>query len=115
MSWSCWCITGAGEHWPIKYISMLGTQGKLSQRNNSYLFTISVPNSAKQHAIPLPAVHALSGYDTNIAIYRLGKGTAYSALTKNAGALQSLEAFHDVHTFLDTARRFVLLMHGKKA
>ena len=45
------------------------------------------------------------------ALYRLGKRTTYSALTKNADALQGLEAFQDVHTFLDTARRFVLLMH----
>ena len=62
----------------------------------------------------LPAVYALSGCDTTSALYRLGKRTAYSALTKIADALQGLEAFQDVHTFLDTARRFVLLMHGKK-
>jgi len=62
----------------------------------------------------LPAVHALSGCDTTSALYRLGKRTAYSALTKNSDALQGLEAFQDVPTFLDTARRFVLLMHGKK-
>lgn len=59
-------------------------------------------------------MHALSGCDTTSAIYRLGKRTAYSALTKNADALHGLEAFQDVPTFLDNVRRFVLLMHGKK-
>lgn len=29
-----------------------GHSGNSSQRNDSYLFTISVPNSAKQHSIP---------------------------------------------------------------
>ena len=41
----------------------------------------------------LPAVHALSGCDTTSALYRLGKRTAYSALTKNTDALQGLGAF----------------------
>jgi hypothetical protein len=62
----------------------------------------------------LPAAHALSGCDTTSSLYKLGKKTAYSALTKNAEALQSLEAFDDVPKFLDAARRFVLFMHGKK-
>jgi len=62
----------------------------------------------------LPATHALSGCDTTSALYKLGKRTAFSVLTKNVEALQKLETFQDVLTFLDTARRFVLLMHGKK-
>ena len=56
------------------------------------------------------AVHAVSRCDTT----SLGKRTAYSPLIKNTEVLQGLESFQDVHTFLDTARRFVLLMHGKK-
>ena len=36
----------------MRYICMLGTQGNLSQMNDSYMFIISVPNSAKQHASP---------------------------------------------------------------
>ena len=62
----------------------------------------------------LPAVHVLLGCDTTGALYRLGNRTAYSSLIKNEDALQGLEAYQDVHTFLDTARRFVLLMHGKQ-
>jgi len=64
----------------------------------------------------LPAMHALSGCDTTSALYKLGKRTAYSTSTNNVEALQKLETFQDVPTFfLDTARRFILLMHGKKA
>ena len=36
-------------------------------------------------------MHALSGGDTTSAVYKLGKRTAYSVLSKNAEALQSTE------------------------
>merc|ERR1712035_300423 len=61
----------------------------------------------------LPAVHALSGCDITSALYKLGKRTSYSALTKKVEIPQKLETFQDVPTFLDTARGFVFLMHGK--
>ncbi|KAG0718258.1 hypothetical protein GWK47_052781 [Chionoecetes opilio] len=116
MSSSCWCITGAGEHWPMKYICMLGTQGNSSQRNDSYLFTISVPNSAKQHAghyQPCMLCQDVTRQVSHLQVNTdLESELAYSALTKNSDALQGLEAFQDVPTFLDTARRFVLLMHA---
>jgi hypothetical protein len=63
----------------------------------------------------LPSVHALSGCDSTSAMYRMGKRTAYSVLTKNAEALQGLGDLHDADTFLKSAMDFVLLMHGKKA
>lgn len=63
----------------------------------------------------LPAVHALSGCDSTCAIYRMGKRTAYSVLTENADALQGLAEFQDTETFLKSARKFILFMHGKKA
>jgi len=46
---------------------------------------------------------------------KLGKRTAYSTLTNTVEAVRKLETFQDVPTFLDTARRFILLMHGKKS
>jgi len=52
----------------------------------------------------LPAMHALSGCDTTSALYKLGKRTAYSTLTNNVEALQKLETFQDVPTFLYTAQ-----------
>ncbi|KAG0711771.1 hypothetical protein GWK47_019935 [Chionoecetes opilio] len=39
-----------GEHWPMKYICSWALREIRPHRNDSYLFTISVPNSAKQHA-----------------------------------------------------------------
>ena len=46
----------------------------------------------------------------------LGRNTCCSKASSVGGsALQKLKSFQDVTTFLDTARRFVLLMHGKNS
>jgi len=43
------------------------------------------------------------------------KACCSKASSVGGSALQKLESFQDVTTFLDTARRFVLLMHGKNS
>jgi len=63
----------------------------------------------------IPAVHALSGYDTNSSLHRIGKWTVYNAITITAKDLQGLFHYEDRDEFLVPARRFVLLLHGKKA
>ena len=63
----------------------------------------------------LSAVHALSGCDSTSSVYRMGKKTAYSVLTKNDTALQGLGDLQNESTFIRSAKNCVLLMHGKKA
>jgi len=63
----------------------------------------------------IPAVHALSGCDTNCSLHRIGKWTVYNAITKTAKDLQGLFHYEDRNEFLVSARRFVLRLHGKKA
>jgi len=60
-------------------------------------------------------MHALSDCDTTSALYKVGKRTGYLVFAKNVEALEKLETFQDDTAFLDTARRFVLLMHGKNS
>ncbi|KAG1650989.1 Protein KRI1 [Nymphon striatum] len=64
----------------------------------------------------LPAVHAIGGCDTICSFNRIGKRTAYSTLIKNAHTLSDMKRFHeaDMDTCISLARKFVLLMYGKK-
>ncbi|KAG1658871.1 hypothetical protein GQR58_022758 [Nymphon striatum] len=64
----------------------------------------------------LPAVHAIGGCVTICSFNRIGKRTAYSTLTKNAHTLSDMKRFHeaDMDTCISLARKFVLLMYGKK-
>ena len=62
-----------------------------------------------------PAVHALSYCYTNISLHRIGKRTVYNVITKTAKDLQGLVHYEDRDEFPVSARRFVLLLHGKKA
>ena len=66
----------------------------------------------------LPAVHAISGCDSTCSLHGIGKRTAYSTLIKNAQALSDLSRFHEVDDDDDDsikmARKFVLLMYGKR-
>ena len=61
------------------------------------------------------AVHALSVCDINSSLHRIGKRTVYNVITKTAKYLQGLFYYEDRDEFLVSARRFVLLLHGKKA
>jgi hypothetical protein len=65
----------------------------------------------------LPAMHAITGCDTTCAMYRIGKRTAYSTLSKNIDILNNLQQFHttDTEACIESARQLVLLMLGKKA
>ena len=62
----------------------------------------------------LPAVHALSRCDTTSALYRLWKAngifSSHPKMQMPYRAWKHSRIFQD--TFLDTARRFVFLMHG---
>jgi len=63
----------------------------------------------------IPAVHALLGCNTNSSLHWIGKWTVYNAITKTAKDLQGLFHYEDRDEFLVSARRFVLLLDGKKA
>jgi len=63
----------------------------------------------------LAAVHALSSCDTNSSLHWIGKPTVYNIIIKTAKDLQGLVHYEDRDEFLVSARRFVLLLHGKKA
>ncbi|KAG1698810.1 hypothetical protein GQR58_005641 [Nymphon striatum] len=65
----------------------------------------------------LLAVHALTGCDTTCAMFRIGKRKAYKTLSKNFGNIRNLQQFHETDTdaCIESARQFVLLMHGKQA
>jgi len=63
----------------------------------------------------IPAVHALSGCDTNSSLHGLGKWTVYNVITKTAKDMEGLVHYEDRDEFLVSARRFVLLLHGKNA
>ena len=85
-------------------------------RHEGTLYSISpdLPKVGQFHLPVLTAMHALSGCDTTSALRRLGKRTAYSALVKNADALQGLTKFEDKDTFLESSQTFALLLHGEK-
>ena len=97
----------------MNYICMLGTQGNLSQGNDSYLFTISVPISAKQHASPYQPCILCQDVTRQVLYTDLESERHIQLSPKIQMPYRALEAFQDVHTFLDTARRFVILMQGK--
>ena len=93
---------------------VLVTPENVSQENDSYPCTISVPNLEKQYAnaylpcmlyrVVTPLVHC-----TNLESEQLIR------LSPIMWRLWKLETFRDVPTFFsDTARQFILLMHGKK-
>ena len=63
----------------------------------------------------LPAIHAVTGCDSTSSLNRIGKRTVFNVMMKCATDLQGLEDVTNDHDFLETARKFVLLLHGKKA
>ena len=66
----------------------------------------------------LPAVHALTGCDTTSALFKIGKQTAYTKLIKHEETLRGLAALGDLSSddtlVLENARRYALLLYGKK-
>ena len=64
----------------------------------------------------LSALHALTGFDSTNAIFKLGKCTAYKTLLKNTDKLATLSYFHEMPAagVTEIVRRFILSIYGKK-
>lgn len=63
----------------------------------------------------LPAMHALTGCDTNSSIYKVGKRTALSKLTQNIGRLKDLSRVHaseSVEECLPVTRTYAMMLFG---
>ena len=88
---------------------MQGIQGKMSQMKDMYQYTPLLKSSEDVCSI-IPA-----GCETNSSLHRIGKRTVYNVITKTAKDLQGLVHYEDRDECLVSARRFVLLLHGKKA
>jgi len=66
----------------------------------------------------LPAAHALTGCDTTSAFFKIGKITAFTKLVEHIDSVQQLSEFggsSSLSISLDTARRYVLLLYGKRS
>ena len=66
----------------------------------------------------LPAAHALTRCDTTSAFFKIGHRTAFTKLLEHIDSVQQLSEFggsYSLSISLDIARRYVLLLYGKRS
>jgi len=95
------------------YIMHAGHSGEMTT-NERYIPIHQLADKIGQKVCAcLPAMHALTGCDSTIALFRIGKRTAYSTLVKNTDNVSGLETFHTSSGYLQSPRAYALLLYGK--